>query len=134
MSQARFIGEGFAPFNENMEVIDETLSRVINDGIHNRYGENGIPNPSDVEISPVLIDEPTFVVRAWHETGGVASRGRLQAHDFSFTLTLGKEDMFLKTEDKRQYRLTTREALFFMQVGGLAALKTLIATSGSDEF
>ncbi len=109
---------------------DKLLS-MVNDRAYNRFGKRALRDPSDIEITPAMIDEPVFVVRAWHETDTPGAAGVVQEHDFSFKLKPMREDAYMSTDDEKMYPLTTRETFLLVSIGGFAMIKSMIS-SGMD--
>ncbi len=82
-----------------------------------KFGEKALLNPSRIEVSPnLVVDEITFIVRAWHETEGYPA-GVVQLHDFTFTMLLGEVDCYMAVDDGSKYALTPREAVTLNTLG-----------------
>lgn len=106
----------------------DKLVTAANDRAYNRFGKTALRDPSDIEVTPAIIDEPVFIVRAWHETGSAGSAGIVQSHDFTFRLATMREDMYISTDDETMYPLTTREAFLLAGIGGATMVKSIISS------
>ena len=106
--------------------LKEKFITVVNDRAHNTFGKIALRDPSDIEVTPAMIDGPVFVMRAWHETGGPGTAGIVQEHDLSFRLKTMREEMYIATDDEMMYPLTTRESFLLVRIGGTTMLNSLI--------
>ena len=131
MTSVRFNAPELVGIEDELGGLNEKLTTIVNDRAYNTFGKTALRDPSDVEVTPAMIGEPVFVVRAWHETGGAGNAGIVQAHDFSFRLAPLREDLYMLTDDEKMYPLTTREALLLVSVGGITMVKSMIL-SGMD--
>lgn len=97
------------------------LIRIVNQHAATTFGEDAIPDPTDIELRPALgFSMPVFGVRAWHETGIGAKRGTLQEQNLSFTIELDNHRLFAVVENDDQpmkYELSTYEAHIFHTIG-----------------
>jgi len=133
MTSIRFNTPELEGIENELGGLKDTLISVANDRAFNTFGKTALLNPSDIEITPAVIDEPVFILRAWHETGGQGNAGVLQKHDLSFKLASVKENVFISTEDKKLYLLTTRETLLLTRIGGFTIIKSFLSAPPNFE-
>lgn len=131
-SKITFIGEIYQGAENDLGQFDKTLKYIIEDHAFGIYGKSAL-KPTDIEVIPEVLGDPFFVIRYWHETGGSDFPARLQIQDFTMRIGLNKEDMFAITEDGHEYKLTTRESLLLIRIGGLAVRNTFLDFDDFDE-
>jgi len=128
MTNVRFNAPEADAIKEELGGLSDKLVGAVNDRAYNIYGKTALRDPSEIEITPAVLDKPVFVVRAWHETGNDDNVGIVQAHDFTFRLKAMREDVYIATEDETMYPLTTREAFLLARIGGLTMIRSLNAS------
>lgn len=131
MTTVRFNAPELDGIENELGDLTDKFVIAVNDRAYNRFGKTALRDPSDIEITPAAIDQPIFVIRAWHQTGTAGNAGIVQAHDFTFRMATMREDMYMSIEDETMYPLTTREAFLLVTIGGLTMLKSTIL-SGID--
>jgi hypothetical protein len=128
MTSIRLNAPEFDGIEDELGGLADKLVTAVNDRAYNRFGKTALREPSEIEVTPTMIDEPVFVVRAWHETGTAVNAGIVQEHDFTFRLKTMREDMYITTDDETMYPLTTREAFLMVGIGGATMIKSLISS------
>ncbi|HET7060134.1 MAG TPA: hypothetical protein VFH99_02350 [Candidatus Saccharimonadales bacterium] len=128
MTSVRFNEPALDGIDNELGGLADKLVTAVNDRAYNRFGKTALRDPSDIEITPAAIDEPVFVVRAWHQTGAAHNAGIVQPQDFTFKLAAMREDMYMSTDDETMYPLTTREAFLLVTVGGLSMLRSVLSS------
>jgi hypothetical protein len=125
VTEIKFIGPEYDGAEQELKGLAGKLVTIANDTANSLYYQP-IPNPTDLEITPVFFDdEPMFVVNAWHETAGRPA-AKMQLFDFTLRLACEDEDAFLATEDERKYPLTTRETFLIMGLSSFAIVNSMI--------
>lgn len=134
--EIRFTGEEFDGAEDELGKLYQTFRAVANDQVVIRRGDEALPDPSDIEITPSILEEPFFVVNAWHQTNSEVYPGVFQRQDFTLRILEEGEDVYLSaydSESNQRYRLTTRETLFLMRVAQIAAYRTLLRDTDRGE-
>lgn len=133
MTDIRFIGPEYDGAEKELRELADKLTTIADDTAVNKFGETALKNPTDIEILPVFIDEPLFIINAWHESGSSEYHGRFQVHDFSLRTCLEDENVYLATEDNRKYPVSTRETLVLMGLSNIAVINTLLHNHNSEQ-
>lgn len=132
MTEIKFSSIEYRGAEEELGGLADKLVTVANDQAIEKFGKTALMDPSDIEITPAVLEEPFFVIRAWHQTANDLNPGIIQNHDFSLSLTFEGEDMFIKTESDSLYPLTTREAILLCGLGGAAIINTIFAHDAAE--
>lgn len=134
--EIRFTGPEYDGIEHELGKLGQKLINIVNDHARNTLGKTAIPNPTDIEVTPHVLDEPKFLVRAWHETAAPAGMvGVLQRQEVELSLEADDENLFLTTdaESAPSYPLTTREAFLITGVGAMATLRSMFADPTLNE-
>lgn len=132
MTEITFNGQEFDGAEEELGNLSDKLKAIVNDQAAERFGEHAIYNPSDINITPTVMEEPMFVVNTWHQTDSEFP-GVLQSQDFTLKMHVEAEDVYVCADDEeRKYRLTTRETLLLVQLGNIALMNTLLNQTGPE--
>jgi hypothetical protein len=125
----RFSDPEYAGLEHELGDLSSKLVVIVNDAAFNKRGKSALQNPSDIEITPLAIDEPKLIVRSWHETSAPAGKeGILQINETILSLEPFGEETMLTTEDQASYLLTTSEAMLMISVGGAALISSAMST------
>ena len=127
MTDFRFSSPEYDEAVDRLGGLADKLRLIANEKASKKFGDNAIDNPTDIEITPAALEEPIFIIRAWHEIGKARKRAVMQAHDYSFRVVFEGEDVFMKTEEGNEYPLTTREAFLLVSLGGHALMSNFIS-------
>jgi hypothetical protein len=128
--EIHFNGPEYDGIESQLGNLSHKLVNIVNDHARNTRGKAGLSNPTDIEVTPHMLDEPKFLVRSWHETAAPAGMiGILQPQTIELRFDFSSEDLLLTTdaEASPSYLLTTREAFLITGIGVTAALRSIIA-------
>lgn len=123
-SKIKFGGPEYDGAEDHLGTFADKLVLIINDIAQKRLGNEAFQKPTDIEITPVVIeDDRFFIVRAWHETAAPdGAVGVLQPIEATFDLVVDEANAYFHNrEEATNYRLTTVETMTLHGLGGFAA-------------
>lgn len=133
--EIRFSGPEYDGIESELGKLGDKLVTIANDHARNTHGKAALQNPTDIEVTPHVLDEPKFLVRSWHETAAPAGKvGILQPQTIELHIESSAEDLFLTTDAEAapSYLLTTREAFLITGVGATAMYRSILSNPTLD--
>lgn len=122
-----FQGQEYDGAEEQLGDFAGKLSGMVKDAATAKFGEEALPDPSNIEIVPAHMGEPLFVVSAWHQEGEGDAQERKQYLDFSFKVKLDGDEAVIEADNDLSYPLTTRETLLLARVANIAYIKSQLS-------
>ncbi|HSW37638.1 MAG TPA: hypothetical protein VLG37_04705 [Candidatus Saccharimonadales bacterium] len=109
--EVSFTDPQYAHFELDLDVLLPKFIAAANDASRQRFGGHSFLNPTHISLTPVLLEQPSIVFRAWHQTSGERP-AVVQPHDTVLSFYSQDGGAFMKTEGDIHYLLSASELLF----------------------